>query len=187
MNFAEMISDVFGGEHVVPILAVRKVVGRQVCSGDSLACPFPRAHTQHRPHAPRQDDLIIHPVQLHMLQAPALVDPPRDVPLAQARQVRRVVHADLDAAGTELGHQRRQQRRARGIRRLARAAERVRQDAQLQLRVARQGLAQRLDQLALGLADVQRREEDAVLCVADAVLQFKRQTGQLSVRAYGVL
>ncbi|EQK99891.1 hypothetical protein OCS_04400 [Ophiocordyceps sinensis CO18] len=133
----EVVGNVLAGEEVVAVLAVGKVVGRQVG-----------------------------PVQ----GPPALVDAPGHIPLAQPRQVGCVIHAHLDARGPELGHQRRQQRRARRLRRLARASEGVGQHAEAQLWVAPKRVAQRLEQVALRLANVKRREEDASLGVAYAVL-----------------
>ncbi|KAJ6440179.1 LOW QUALITY PROTEIN: mitochondrial 54S ribosomal protein YmL6 [Purpureocillium lavendulum] len=119
----------------------------------------------------KSDNLVVDAIQLHVLQAPALVDAARDVALAGARQVRGVVHADLDAVGAKLGDEGRQQRGARGVGALAGAAQGVGQDAEGEARVAGEGVAQDVDELALGAADVERREEDAALGIADAVLQ----------------
>lgn len=49
----------------------------------------------------RHDDLVVYAVQLHMLQAPALIDTLRDVLLSQPGQVGCVVHADFYAGGTK--------------------------------------------------------------------------------------
>lgn len=76
-----------------------------------------------------------------MLQPPPLIDPPRNSPLAQARQVRRMVHAHLDTMCSKLLHQRRQQRGTGLPRRLACPPQGVGEDAQLELRVPPEGIA----------------------------------------------
>lgn len=96
-----------------------------------------------------------------MLQPPPLVDPLRHGLLPHTRQIRRMIHPHLHPVGPELLDQRRQQRRTARLRCLSRAPQRVREHAQPQLRVRAHRPAQRLEQLALRLADVQRREEDA--------------------------
>lgn len=119
---------------------------------------------------PRHDNLIIHTIQLHVLQPPPFINPLGNVLLPQPRQVGRVIHADLDPVRAKLRHQRRQQRSARRVGRLPRAAQRIAQDAQLEPRRPSQRLLQRLDELLLRLANVQRRQEDAASGVADSVL-----------------
>lgn len=105
-----------------------------------------------------------------MLQTPPLIDPLRDVLLPQSRQIRRMIHANLHALA-KLGHERHQQARARRVRRLPRAPQRVREDAELQRGVAPERGAQRVDEVLFGFANVQGREEDAVLGGADFGLQ----------------
>ncbi len=54
---------------------------------------------------PREYYLVIDPVQLHMLQAPALVDPLGYVFLPEPRQIWRVIHANFHALRAELRHE----------------------------------------------------------------------------------
>lgn len=80
-----------------------------------------------------------------------------------------MVHPDLDSLA-KLVHQRCQQRRARRFRCLACAPKSVGEDAEFQLWVASQCIPQGLDEFAFGFANVQRREEDAPLCMSDPIL-----------------
>lgn len=152
-----MIGDLPGREEVIAVLPVGEVVGREVGSIAMLdtVSSFPPAA-----NIPRHDYLIVHTVELHMLQSPPLIDPRRDILFPQPRQVRRVVHANLNAIGPKLGYQRRQQRSARWVRRFARASQRIRQDTEPQLRIPPQRLLQRFDELAFRLANVQCRQKD---------------------------
>jgi hypothetical protein len=119
-----------------------------------------------------------------MLQAPALVDTLRDMLLSQTRQVGRVVHPNLHPIGPKLLYQRHQQRGARRFGRLARASQCVGQDAQLQRRILPQRLPQRGNELALRLANVQRRQEYAVLGVAYAILSIVSTFCSIRARSF---
>ena len=72
-------------EEMISILAVGEVVRTQIRT--------------------RHDDFVVDAVELHVLQAPALIDSLRYVFLAEAGQVRRVVHAHLDSLWAELADQ----------------------------------------------------------------------------------
>ena len=67
---------------MVSVLSVCEIVGGQIRS--------------------RENYLVIHPVELHVLQTPPLVDPLGYMLLSQSRQVWRVVHADFYALWPEL-------------------------------------------------------------------------------------
>lgn len=84
----EVFGHSLGGEDVVAVLPVGEVIGGEVRAGEN--------------------DLVIEAVELDMLQSPALVDALGQQALPHARQVRRVVHADLNLVG-ELGRQRGEQ------------------------------------------------------------------------------
>ena len=84
MDKAEVVCHFLGGKDVVPILAIREVIIRQIRAGE--------------------DQLVVDAVELHMLQAPPLVDSLGYQGLAYSCEIRRVVHADLDLVG-ELCHQ----------------------------------------------------------------------------------
>lgn len=130
-----------GGEDVVAVLAVGEVVVAEIRPIVSISATSPSLSSgkstvsgkKSESTIPRHDNLIIHAIQLHMLQPPPLIHPPRHVFLPQPRQVRRMIHPDLDPLGPELLDQRRQQRRRARRGRLARPAQRVRQHAELQL------------------------------------------------------
>lgn len=72
-----------------------------------------------------------------------------------------MIHPHFHPVCPKLLHQRRQQRSTARLGRLPRAPQRVREHAELQLRVRPHRIPQRLEELALRLANVQRREEDA--------------------------
>lgn len=77
VDACEMVGDSLRTEDVVAILPVCKVVVREIRSGE--------------------DQCIVNPVQLDMLQAPTFVDAFRYQGFAQSGQIGRVVHADLDS------------------------------------------------------------------------------------------
>lgn len=124
---------------------------------------------------PRHDDLVINSIELHMLQAPSLIDPLGNIFLPQARQVRRVIHADFDSIAAEFRHKRHQQRGARRIGSFSRSPQTIRQYAQLELGIAAQRISQRGDQVLFRLSNVQCREEYSCLCRSDSILweQFR--------------
>lgn len=58
---------------------------------------------------PRQYDLVVDSVEFHMLQAPSLVDSFGCASLSKPGQIRRVIHANHNTVGSELGDERRKQ------------------------------------------------------------------------------
>lgn len=93
MNTSIVICQRLGAEDVVSVQTVCEVVLRQICamsviSTNDLLPYFER-------HLPRNDDLIINAIQLHMLQAPALVDTLRDPFLSQPGQIGSMKHANV--------------------------------------------------------------------------------------------
>lgn len=113
-----------------------------------------------------------------MLQPPALIDPLRHDPLPHPRQVGRMIHPHLHPPSPKLLHQRRQQRSTARPRRLPRAPQRIGQDAERQPFIFPHRLPQRLEQLPLRLANVQRRQENARLGAADACLERLVELGR---------
>lgn len=111
-----------------------------------------------------------------MLQSPSLIDPLRHILLLQPRQIRRMIHPYLHPISPKLLHQRRKKRSTRWIRRLASAAQCIRQDAKRQVRVLPQRLSQRLDELLFRFSNVQRRQEYPLFRIPYPILLCKTQS-----------
>lgn len=127
MNAGVVVGHPLGGEDVVAVLPVGEVVGGEVRAGEN--------------------DLVVEAVELDVLQSPALVNALRQQALPHPRQVRRVVHANLNLVG-ELGRQRGEQGGARCLGRLASASQRIGKNGDSELgSVAEEGISQGGDEL----------------------------------------
>jgi hypothetical protein len=97
---------------MIPVLSVCEVVIRQVGPDVHLALHGIIRRRSIEELTPRYDNFIIHPVELHMLQAPPFIDPSGYISLSQPGQVGRMVHPDLHPVRPKLGDQWRQERGA---------------------------------------------------------------------------
>ena len=104
---------------MVPILSIGKVVVREIGTGQELTALVKRAETldeisrernEFSHGLPRQDNIIVNPIQLHMLQTPSLIDTLRQDPFPKASQIWRVPHTHFYACFTKLLYERHEQR-----------------------------------------------------------------------------
>lgn len=171
MNTSIVVCQRLGIKDVVSVQTVCEVVLRQICAMSviSTKCLSP----YFKRHLPRNDDLIINAIQLHMLQAPALVDTLRDPFLSQPGQIGSMKHANVHSFRSIFRYQRTKQRSARRVGSFAGATQSVCKNRHLEVWVVAQGLRYRLDELVLGLADVKRGKINATFGVPDFVLQSR--------------
>lgn len=104
MNTSIVVCQLLGVKDVVSVQTVCEVVQRQICAMSVISTKGLPPYFKRR--LPRNDDLIINAIQLHMLQAPALVDTLRDPFLSQPGQIGSMKHANVHSFGSIFRYQR---------------------------------------------------------------------------------
>lgn len=94
MNTGIVVCQSLGVEDMISIQSVCEVVLGEVCTVPVISSNAREAYFQG--YLPRNDDFIVNTVQLHMLQAPALVDTLRNPFLLQTGQIGGVEHPNLN-------------------------------------------------------------------------------------------
>lgn len=149
-------------KHMIPILPIRKIITTQVCT--------------------REDDLVVRAIEFNMLESPALVETLWDKPFFEAPKVGGVVHPHVDSVGEVLDEGEEEGGCAveGGF---TGSAEGIDQDGDVQGGIVGQGSGNCVDlpellwilggghQFRFLFPDVERGEEDTVLCSEDLVAE----------------